>query len=98
MTEPHIDIVGAVEIVARAHTEHGVILRRKTVNTWHARRKEWEAAGSPSRRAKDEPMPAPLAGTVSGNPAWNWPDIVAWMRRTNKIPAPAPSDGKAADG
>ncbi len=91
MTGPPIDIVGAVEIVERAQAEYGVTLRRKTVNTWHARRKEWEAAGSPSRRAKDEPMPAPLAGTVSGNPAWNWPDIVAWMRRTNKIK-------EAADG
>jgi hypothetical protein len=30
-------------------------------------------------------MPAPLPGTVSGNPAWNWPDIVAWMKRTDRI-------------
>lgn len=26
--------------------------------------------------------------TVSGRPAWNWPDIERWARRTGKLAAP----------
>lgn len=26
--------------------------------------------------------------TVSGNPAWDWPDIEEWARRTRRLPLP----------
>lgn len=78
-----LNIVGAVEIAARA-AEHGVTIRRETVNQWNYRRKAWEAEGKPQRRQGEETMPAPL-GTVSGQPAWDWDEVLAWMIRTKKI-------------
>lgn len=78
------NIVGAVEIVQRA-AEQGLTIRRETVNQWNYRRKQWEAEGRPQRRQGEETMPAPI-GSVSGQPAWDWDDVLAWMRRTKKTP------------
>ncbi|MEU4410712.1 hypothetical protein AB0F88_39930 [Streptosporangium sp. NPDC023963] len=83
MKDPRQDVVGSHEIVARARDELGAELRRETVNNWNFRRKQWEAAGRPARRARDEPMPAPIT-TVSGLDAWDWPEVAAWIKRTGK--------------
>lgn len=34
------------------------------------------------------PLPPPR-WTVSGNPAWNWPDVEAWARDTGRLPTNA---------
>lgn len=81
------DIVGAPEIAARA-AEYGVTTTRKGVGQWNFRREEWEKAGRPSRRPREEAMPAPLTGsddqpvTMNGAPVWYWPDVLAWLQRT----------------
>lgn len=80
-----LEIVGATEIVARA-AELGLVVRRETVNQWNYRRKAWIAEGRPQRRQGEECLPDPV-GTVSGQPAWQWSDIRAWMVRTKKLPA-----------
>ncbi len=92
MTDPRLDVVGPHEIVARARDELGVTLRRETVNNWNFRRKQWEAAGRPARRARDEPMPSPIT-TVSGLDAWDWPEVREWIKRTGKDkPKPSTAD------
>lgn len=78
-----LDIVGAPEIVSRA-AELGITIRRETINQWNYRRKAWIAAGRPQRRQGEECMPDPV-GTVSGQPAWQWTDVHAWMIRTKKL-------------
>ena len=44
------------------------------------------------------PFPEPR-WTVSANPAWDWPDIEAWARRTERLPTPkAPARGARRGG
>jgi hypothetical protein len=35
------------------------------------------------RRHADFPAPQ---WTVGGRPAWNWPDVAAWLTATNRLP------------
>lgn len=84
MSTKPLDTVGALEIVARAATEHGKVLVADTVRSWERRRQAWVKDGRPARRARDEALPAPI-GEVNGQAAWHWPEIVAWMKRTGKL-------------
>ena len=87
--------VGATEIAERL-TQLGKPTARGTVAAWLSRRKEWEAAGRPQRRAREEPVPAPR-WRVNGGPAWDFErDILPWCRRTGRLPAEA--EAEAADG
>lgn len=62
------DPVGLVEIAASLGVE------RKTVSQWHWRSKRGDLP---------VPMPDPR-WTVSGAPAWHWPDIEKWARDTGR--------------
>ncbi|MGC5009727.1 hypothetical protein ACLQ2R_03075 [Streptosporangium sp. DT93] len=87
MADTALDIVGALEIAARALEKHGVDVKVGTVRSWEKRRAAWVEAGRPSRNAsrpREEPMPDPL-GEVNGSPAWSWAVIEPWMRRSGKL-------------
>lgn len=64
-----VEPVGLAEIAERLGVE------RKTAVMWHYRSERGELP---------VPMPAPR-WTVSGQPAWNWPTIERWARRTGRL-------------
>jgi hypothetical protein len=101
MTERQLDIVGALEIVQRTRDELGVTLKRDTVKSWERRRRAWDRAGRPTRRAGQECMPDPV-GRVNGQDAYRWDEVLAWMKATGKLksarPAPAPHGDAGARG
>ncbi|MCC5580606.1 hypothetical protein IMZ11_33810 [Microtetraspora sp. AC03309] len=81
------DVVGYVEIVARAHETYGVTIPADTARSWEKRRAAWEKAGRPVRSASrpdHEPLPDPIAASVNGSPAWLWSQIGPWLERTGK--------------
>ena len=84
MPDTPLDIVGALEIVARTQAELGVTLKRDTVKSWERRREAWDKAGRPNRRAGQECIPDPV-GEVNGQPAYRWSDVLPWMRATGKL-------------
>ncbi|WP_433252811.1 hypothetical protein ACQPYK_08475 [Streptosporangium sp. CA-135522] len=80
------DIVGALEIVARAQEELGAAIPIGTVRSWEKRRRAWVDAGRPARSASrpwEEPLPDPI-GTANGGAIWSWATIKAWLKRTGK--------------
>jgi hypothetical protein len=88
MAAQKLDIVGAIEIVARARDEYGAALNLRTVRAWETRRAAWDAEGRPARSQKrphEEPMPDP-AGQVNGSPAWHWSEVAPWLERTGRVP------------
>lgn len=88
MADTAFDIVGALEIAARAEAQHGVQVKVDTVRSWEKRRAAWAEAGRPARNAsrpREEPMPDPLPAPVNGGPAWRWSEIEPWMVRSGKL-------------
>ena len=79
------DPVGAAEIAARL-TTLGSRTEVGTVRSWLHRRREWERAGKPTRRAGEEVIPEPR-WTVNSGPSWDWwLDIAPWLVRTKRLP------------
>jgi transposase-like protein len=68
-----IEPVGVLEIAVRFGVEQG------TVSQWRARSRQG---------LLKSPMPEPR-WTVSGYPAWDWPEVESWGIRTRRLPVPA---------
>lgn len=69
-----LDVVGELEIAARLKVEV------QTVAQWRYRGKNRAGAKA---RAGFEPFP-PSRWTVSGLPAWYWPDVETWAIKTGR--------------
>ncbi|MEU8274894.1 hypothetical protein ACFYOK_29320 [Microbispora bryophytorum] len=81
------DVVGYVEIVAKAQETYGVTIPADTARSWEKRRWAWVNSGRPARsaaRPDHEPLPDPIAPSVNGSPAWLWSQIAPWLERTGK--------------
>ncbi|GIH29802.1 hypothetical protein Aph01nite_81120 [Acrocarpospora phusangensis] len=82
------DVVGYVEIAARAQDRYGTQVPADTVRSWEKRRKAWAESGRPARsaaRPNHEPLPDPLPGEINGSPVWLWSTIWPWLERTGKV-------------
>ncbi|GAA1015923.1 hypothetical protein Aple_010920 [Acrocarpospora pleiomorpha] len=83
------DIVGYVEIAARARDQYGVDIPIETVRSWEKRRAAWDKGGRLQRsaaRPSHEPLPDPAIPAVNGSPAWLWSTAIApWLERTGKV-------------
>lgn len=73
--EPLTHPVGATEIAER------LAVRRQTVHNWNQDR---------IRQRSQDPMPPPR-WVVGDDWAWNLGDVIAWAKRTNRLP-PGPPD------